>query len=138
MEAKVGSAAKCDPVFQWQHEQEYDDLMVHVPEFKTEHLRVLVNNCGILKISGDRPAESSFYKEVILPPNCNPDEIQAKYVDGILHIIMPKKISDPPQDNKPNSSNPSIAVNVAAIVAVISVITACSYYMYNSIMGSTP
>lgn len=109
-----------------------------VLEFKKEHLRVLVNSCGFLKIYGDRPAESLFYKEVLVPPNCNPDEIQAKYEDGVLHIIMPKKISDPSHNNKPKpaeSSNPAIALNVAAVVAVISVISAFSYYMYKSIMG---
>ncbi|KAL3535974.1 hypothetical protein ACH5RR_004435 [Cinchona calisaya] len=102
MEAKTGAAGlisyeEFEPFCKWQREEACDTLVVHLPEFKKEQLRVHINNRGILKVSGERRLDatktSKFYKEVVVPRNCDANGIQAKFANNHLYIIMPKKIN---------------------------------------------
>ncbi|KAL8152413.1 hypothetical protein V2J09_010173 [Rumex salicifolius] len=92
-----------EPFCEWKRGE--DLLIVHIPEFKKEHLRVLVNTSRALKIIGERPligdkaaTRSRFYKETTIPEECNINDVHAKLCDGKLTIAMPRKT--------PNSSTP--------------------------------
>ncbi|XP_071910850.1 uncharacterized protein [Coffea arabica] len=102
MEAKTGSTARLsyeefEPFCRWQREEARDTLLVHLPDFKKEQLRVHINNRGFLKISGERKLSSTkgskFYKEVVVARNCNTNAIQAKFSAGQLCIIMTKNVN---------------------------------------------
>ncbi|CAI9097494.1 OLC1v1033933C1 [Oldenlandia corymbosa var. corymbosa] len=96
-----------EPFCRWQREEARDTLIIDLPDFKKEQLRVHINNRGILKISGERSVDATkrakFYKEVVVPKNCNTNGIQAKFASNHLHIIMPKLPADQvvPEQNKP-------------------------------------
>ena len=65
--------------------------------FKKDHLKVLVSNQGLVRFSGEFQADgntwSRFHREIRVPKNCNMNGIQAKFLRGNLHIIMPKNIN---------------------------------------------
>ncbi|KAM3230579.1 hypothetical protein ACQJBY_061008 [Aegilops geniculata] len=70
-------------------------LVVNLPGFKKEHLRVQIDNYGRLKISGERPLEggqwSRFRKEFQVPEGCDAGGIRARFEkDGVLHVTMPR------------------------------------------------
>ncbi|KAL1822460.1 hypothetical protein ACET3Z_009238 [Daucus carota] len=92
-------AAKYDefePLCNWQREEGRDTLVLHLPEFKKEQLKVQLSNLRVLKISGERPLsavkQSRFYKEVKVAKECNANDIRAKFVNGLLYVVMPKTI----------------------------------------------
>lgn len=65
--------------------------------FKKEELRVQVNDQRILTIFGQRLLDeantwSRFTKQLKVPLDCNEDGIRAKFSNGILTIIMPKRL----------------------------------------------
>lgn len=59
-----------------------------------------ISNLRVLKISGERPLSASkrsrFYKEVKVAKECNTNEIRAKFVNGLLYVVMPKIIAAVP------------------------------------------
>jgi HSP20 family protein len=80
------------------------NMELAAPGFKKEDFKVELNN-GCLTVSGasERQEEekdekvtrrefsySSFNRSFTLPENAKSDNIVAKYVDGILHISIPK------------------------------------------------
>ena len=75
-------------------------------------MKVKIINLRTLKIFGERPLDAStersrFYKEIALPQDCNVKEIHAKLVGGLLHIVMPKKVSLAPQQEQPEGAEKS-------------------------------
>lgn len=92
--ASAPSYVEFEPFCEWQREESRDALVIHLPEFKKEQLRVQINNRGILKISGERYVDSmkksKFYKEVEVPKYCDTNGIQAKFASSRLYVIMPK------------------------------------------------
>ncbi|XP_058204290.1 inactive protein RESTRICTED TEV MOVEMENT 2-like [Rhododendron vialii] len=101
-DAKAGDAMPTydnfEPFCGWQREEGKETLVVHVPEFKRNQIKVHLINRGTLRISGERPIDgmkrSRFAKYIKVPKDCNPNEITAKFTNaGLLHIIMPKKTS---------------------------------------------
>ncbi|MCL7051802.1 hypothetical protein MKW94_000633 [Papaver nudicaule] len=96
-----------EPVFNWVREEGLDTLVLHLPGFKKEQLRVQVDSHGNMKITGERPLEekrwSRFRKDFPIPNNCDVNEIHAKYVGGLLYVKFPKKITQvTPQDQTAN------------------------------------
>ncbi|VAH87553.1 inactive protein RESTRICTED TEV MOVEMENT 2-like [Triticum dicoccoides] len=70
-------------------------LVVNLPGFKKEHLRVQIDNYGRLRVSGERQLEggqwSRFRKEFQVPEGCDAGGIRARFEkDGVLHVIMPR------------------------------------------------
>ncbi|MCH7411351.1 Hsp20/alpha crystallin family protein [Belliella sp. DSM 111904] len=76
-----------------------------VPGFKKSDFKITAEN-GILTISAEKQEEKneekkhftrkefsyeSFIRSVQLPENSIPDKIDAKYEDGILKLMLPKK-----------------------------------------------
>ncbi|GMN54046.1 hypothetical protein TIFTF001_023178 [Ficus carica] len=100
-----------EPFCQWQRGQERDVLEVHLQGFKIEHLRVQLNNYGILTISGEQALQDSrisrFRKEIKVAKEYSADQIRAKFSSGILYIILPNvsiQSSSAPHDHSAKSA----------------------------------
>ncbi|CAL5431789.1 unnamed protein product [Camellia sinensis] len=103
-----------EPLCNWQHGRE--TLVVQLPAFKKEQLKIQINNLRTLKISGERPLEatksSRFIKTIKIPRDCNAKEIRANFADGLLYIVMPKKDSlTPKQEHPPQLQNSKVNEN---------------------------
>ncbi|KAJ8630880.1 hypothetical protein MRB53_024203 [Persea americana] len=86
-----------EPLSDWIRLAGSDTLILTLPGFKKEHLRVNLDNNRNLRISGERPLgnnrSSRFYKEVQIPENCDVKDLRARIENGTLYITMPKTIS---------------------------------------------
>ncbi|XP_058105809.1 inactive protein RESTRICTED TEV MOVEMENT 2-like [Magnolia sinica] len=82
------------PSFDWKQEDGSDILVVNLPGFKKEQLKVQLNNLGKLTVNGERPVGSNkwsrFRKDFQVPENSNVNEIRARYENGALYVTMPK------------------------------------------------
>jgi len=80
-------------------------IKVDLPEIGREDVKVNLNE-NILSISGERRVENEekrenyhrversygqFYRSFTLPPNVNPEAINAQFKDGVLRLTLPKK-----------------------------------------------
>ncbi|KAF5199136.1 Hsp20-like chaperones superfamily protein [Thalictrum thalictroides] len=94
-----------EPSSNWVKEEYVDTLVIHLPGFKKEHLRVQIDNRGNLKISGERQLEdnrwSRFHMEFRASKNCNTTDITAKFVGGLLYVKFPKKSAEVLEQNQP-------------------------------------
>ncbi|XP_010917853.1 uncharacterized protein [Elaeis guineensis] len=103
-----------------------DTLVVKLPEFKKDQIRIQLDNFGNLRISGERPLAdnqwSRFLKLFQVPEDCNVTEIQAKFENGSLYVKLPKLITEPsvkdrptqpqkPKENEKPTSKPSVEPN---------------------------
>ncbi|KAG2536286.1 protein RESTRICTED TEV MOVEMENT 2-like [Panicum virgatum] len=89
-----------DPSVEWSRGAEADSVKIVLPGFKKDDIRVLVDNHGHLRTSGERPLAgnrwSRFQKDFQLPDNCSVDGIRAKFQSETLTITLPKKAPSPP------------------------------------------
>ncbi|XP_021721264.1 uncharacterized protein LOC110688814 isoform X3 [Chenopodium quinoa] len=109
------SYVEFEPACDLVKEEGLETLIIHLPDFKKEQLRVQVNKDGVLKINGERPTNGNgtkrnrFVKETKVPEGCDVNEIRAKFINGRLNITMPKKVvTTPPtpqviHDQKPKA-----------------------------------
>ncbi|KAJ8630883.1 hypothetical protein MRB53_024206 [Persea americana] len=85
-----------EPSSEWKSEAGSDTLILALPGFKKEYLRVNLDNNHNLKIGSERPLSnnrsSRFYKEVQIPANFNENELRTRFEQGTLYISMPKAI----------------------------------------------
>ncbi|GAA0140763.1 chaperone [Lithospermum erythrorhizon] len=76
--------------------EDCDTLLIHLPGFKKEQLRVQLTT-GMLRISGSMPMGDNkmrrFQKEFPVSPNCETNQITARFDSGILHVKQPKLIT---------------------------------------------
>ncbi|KAI3512044.1 hypothetical protein L1887_19207 [Cichorium endivia] len=111
MDSKVGgtqlqkllSYDEFEPMCTWQREDGQDVLVLHLPEFKKDQLRIQISNTGILKITGENVVDGKrrnrFLKEVKVTKDYDSNNIHAKFSQGRLRITMPKKvITTPPME----------------------------------------
>ncbi|CAN6323123.1 unnamed protein product [Urochloa humidicola] len=104
-----------DPSVEWTRGAEADSVRISLPGFKREEIRVLVDNHGHLRTSGERPVAgtrwSRFQKDFKLPDNCNADAdgIRAKFEAEALTITLPKKTPSPPVPELPTNRRPVAA-----------------------------
>ncbi|KAK6926464.1 Alpha crystallin/Hsp20 domain [Dillenia turbinata] len=98
-------------------DEEGDTLILYLPDFMKEQLKVLLTMAGSIKISGERPLGNNtkeiFTKEVRIPKNCNTNAISAKFDKGILYVKQPKmikaeKIKAEPPKEAPTTEKPAI------------------------------
>ncbi|MFS7908537.1 putative alpha crystallin/Hsp20 domain, HSP20-like chaperone [Helianthus anomalus] len=89
-----------EPLCTWQREDAQDVLVIHLPEFKKEQLRVQISNAGLLKISGEKDTDSKkrtrFLKEVKVTKHYDSNNIRAKFSQGCLRITLPKIVVTQP------------------------------------------
>ncbi|KAJ4979511.1 hypothetical protein NE237_010291 [Protea cynaroides] len=87
------------PSSSWVRQEGQDTVMLSLPGFKKDQLRIQMDNQGNLKISGERLLEgnrwSRFQKDFHIPENFDTNAVQAKLVSGFLSVIVPKKITHP-------------------------------------------
>ncbi|KAL5223979.1 hypothetical protein ABZP36_010618 [Zizania latifolia] len=97
-QARRGSRAyeELDPAVEWrQVGDEQDVVEISLPEFRKEQVRVQVDNHGVLRATGERPAAARggkwvrFKKDLRLPDNCDVDAVRAKFEDHKLIIVLP-------------------------------------------------
>ncbi|KAL4560627.1 hypothetical protein LXL04_032780 [Taraxacum kok-saghyz] len=142
MDSKVGgtqlqklfSYDEFEPMCTWQREDDQDVLVLHLPEFKKDQLRIQISNTGILKITGenviDGKRRNRFLKEIKVTKDYDSNNIHAKFSQGRLRVTMPKKVQTPPpiespsppvmslpQDNKNDNANTNEKIVVPDIRA---------------------
>ncbi|KAK0605229.1 hypothetical protein LWI29_024368 [Acer saccharum] len=87
----------------WVRELEHDTLVVYLPGFKKEQLKVQVTTLRNLRVSGERALGnnkwSRFSLEFPIPANYDTNEITAKFEGSSLYIKHPKTITA--EDPKP-------------------------------------
>ncbi|XP_010470338.1 PREDICTED: uncharacterized protein LOC104750264 [Camelina sativa] len=84
-----------EPFCRWKRTEDIDILELHLPSgLKKEHLKIQINNSGILTITGGCPVDQNksirFRKETKVAKNCRRNEIRAKFSKGVLYVTMPK------------------------------------------------
>ncbi|KAG6534168.1 inactive protein RESTRICTED TEV MOVEMENT 2-like [Zingiber officinale] len=82
-----------EPSSEWVHEEAFGTLLIHLPGFKRNQIKVQITNSNQIKISGERPLDdqhwSRFVKQVPLPQHCKAAETRAKFENGVLHVRIP-------------------------------------------------
>ncbi|KAE8037670.1 hypothetical protein FH972_010240 [Carpinus fangiana] len=83
-----------DPQTEWAREQDHDTLILVLPGFRREQLKVQVTSTRILRVSGERCVDNNkwrrFEKEFPIAANIDTNSITAKYEGGMLYIKHPK------------------------------------------------
>ncbi|KAL3653268.1 hypothetical protein CASFOL_002949 [Castilleja foliolosa] len=98
MDANTSSANinNFEPLSDFVNEGDCNTLLLYLPGFTREQIRVQLAKSGVLKISGMRPLGddkwSSFQKDFPISANCETGKITAKFEDGILYVRQPKLI----------------------------------------------
>lgn len=112
MDAKQKAAAAriyqdFEPPMELSSENDSDTILIYVPGFQKQQLRVQLSKPRELIISGERPVGDNtwqrFRKTVAVSPDCDMEKITAKFKfeDQILYIIQPKLItSEKKQDHE--------------------------------------
>ncbi|KAL5718580.1 hypothetical protein ACHQM5_011467 [Ranunculus cassubicifolius] len=101
MDSKIPSTTErlyedFEPIANWATE-ESKTIEIHLPDFRKEQIKVQLSDTGNLKVSGERPLEgnkwSRFHLSFHLPKDSNFNEINAKFINNVLQIVLPKKTS---------------------------------------------
>ncbi|KAF8088692.1 hypothetical protein N665_0532s0052 [Sinapis alba] len=84
-----------EPFCRWRRTEDVDIVELHLPPgLKKEHLKIQINNTGVLTITGRCPMEQTkpikFKKETKVAKNCKRNEIRAKFSKGVLYVTIPK------------------------------------------------
>ncbi|XP_071719727.1 inactive protein RESTRICTED TEV MOVEMENT 2-like [Rutidosis leptorrhynchoides] len=95
-----------EPLCTWQREDRQDVLVIHLPDFTKDKLRIQISNTGLLKITGENAVEgkrkSRFQKEIRVTKDYDTDNIHAKFSQGRLRVTLPKKVITPvPESPQP-------------------------------------
>ncbi|CAM0145777.1 unnamed protein product [Urochloa decumbens] len=90
--------AEIDPHSEWVHGSEFDTLVVDVTGFGKEHLKVMAEPTGSLKISGERAVDGRqwchFTKRFDLPAGCDAADIKVQLDKGMLYVQVPRPVGD--------------------------------------------
>ncbi|KAG6763140.1 hypothetical protein POTOM_033676 [Populus tomentosa] len=88
-----------NPTLEWVRDAGFDTLLVYIPGFKKQQLKVQVTSTRTLRITGERSHGdnkwSSFHKELPIPLYYDVNQISANFKGGILQVKHPKKITSP-------------------------------------------
>ncbi|KAH7862310.1 hypothetical protein Vadar_002806 [Vaccinium darrowii] len=102
-----------DPDTQLVEEDDCDTLLVYLPDFKKEEVRLQLNTARTLQITGERPLANNKWlrleREYPVSTNCDTNNITAKLENGILYIRQPKLVPSPAvkgEKGKPASEPP--------------------------------
>ncbi|CAL5190358.1 unnamed protein product [Lathyrus oleraceus] len=90
------------PYFDWTEDEASSTLVLMLPGFTKEQLRVQVTSNGVLRINCERQGIENiwhrFGKEFPIPPYCDTKNVDAKFEGGVLSVKFPKLITP---ENKP-------------------------------------
>ncbi|XP_030522383.1 inactive protein RESTRICTED TEV MOVEMENT 2 [Rhodamnia argentea] len=96
-----------DPTTNWEREDRLDTLIIYLPGFKREQLKVQITSEGNLRVMGERQVTgnkwSRFRKEMPIASNYDSNKISAKFDNGILRVKLQKIIipAEPRGEAKP-------------------------------------
>ncbi|OAY45688.1 inactive protein RESTRICTED TEV MOVEMENT 2 [Manihot esculenta] len=98
------------PVSELMEEEGANILLVHLPDFQKEHMKITyVHSTRLIRVAGERLITgnkwSMFNQTFPVPQNCDVQKIQAKIQNGVLTITMPKLTPSIP----PNPSSTTTA-----------------------------
>ncbi|KAG5230037.1 inactive protein RESTRICTED TEV MOVEMENT [Salix suchowensis] len=84
------------PSSEWSEDSYGHYLRVHLPDFKSEDVKLEVVSPEETAVSGERVVNDDskciyFHKKYKLPENSDPENITATFDDGILYVTVPKK-----------------------------------------------
>ncbi|KAI9082359.1 hypothetical protein K1719_035782 [Acacia pycnantha] len=86
-----------EPFFEWHTDEDFHVLVVMLPGFRRDQLKVQVRSTPILKIGAQRHIGGNrwrrVYKEFSVPSDSDLNDITAKFEAGTLKIKFPKLIS---------------------------------------------
>ncbi|KAK7276561.1 hypothetical protein RIF29_17704 [Crotalaria pallida] len=86
-----------EPPHDWVHDETSDTLILMLPGFRREQLRVQIASTRILRLSGERQMSGNkwrqFRKEFPIPQESDTNGVSAKFENGILYIKLPKLIT---------------------------------------------
>lgn len=97
-------------------------LSFDIPGMKKENIKIELKEPNILSVSGERKEESEkkgksryqsekyygmFERTFTLPSAIKPDQIEAHYNDGVLHVVVPKIEASKSKLIKIDESRPS-------------------------------
>ncbi|EEF46515.1 small heat-shock protein, putative [Ricinus communis] len=97
-----------EPIMAWERDHPTaDTLVIYLPGFRKEQLKVQVTTSRFLRVSGERLVSGNkwirFRKEILIPSNYETNEISAKFEKGALYVKHPKIIvqdPEPPQEKR--------------------------------------
>ncbi|KAG6394968.1 hypothetical protein SASPL_145559 [Salvia splendens] len=88
------------PNSEWQQDAHSHSLIISIPGFMREQLRVSTESRNIVRVRGERLIAgnkwSRFLEDFEVPENSDMNSIRAKFHDGALTITIPKKTIDKP------------------------------------------
>ncbi|XP_058106511.1 inactive protein RESTRICTED TEV MOVEMENT 2-like [Magnolia sinica] len=83
------------PLFDWKREDGSDIVVINLPGFKKEQLKLQLDAFGKMRISAERPLDDKKWirscKDFHVPEYCIENDIRARFDNGILYVTMPKK-----------------------------------------------
>ncbi|XP_042512612.1 22.0 kDa heat shock protein-like [Macadamia integrifolia] len=83
------------PHADWTHDSNSHVLLIDLPGFKKEEVKLEVDNKGNVAVSGERQLTENKYKRFKvnynLPIESDIDKISGKFDNGLLFVIIPKK-----------------------------------------------
>ncbi|KAJ6977356.1 inactive protein RESTRICTED TEV MOVEMENT 2-like [Populus alba x Populus x berolinensis] len=101
------------PSSAWTEDPNSHCLLVHLPDFRKEEVKLQVDDPGKLTVSGERLVNNSkciyFEQTFKLPQNSDTDNITGKLDGEILYVTVPKQeetseeTSEEPDLNQPNT-----------------------------------
>ncbi|XP_071696443.1 uncharacterized protein [Rutidosis leptorrhynchoides] len=101
-----------EPSMEWVPEDDSDTLLVYLPGFSKEQLRVQLRARNLI-ISGERKLQNStwnrFRVEFPVSVNCDLNRISAKFEGNILFVKQPKLITQEPKPDAVEEKAPVVA-----------------------------
>ncbi|KAD2249702.1 hypothetical protein R6Q59_029185 [Mikania micrantha] len=96
------------PMSERRQEEDHDLLLLYLPGFQKEYIKVTTEDANIVRIRGERLVSenkwSRFQEDYRAPENCEMRGIRAKFDGGILTITMPRKITNAPPPPPPTTA----------------------------------
>ncbi|XP_057794920.1 uncharacterized protein LOC131011144 [Salvia miltiorrhiza] len=106
------------PISQWTEDDQSHFLLVDLPGFRKEQLKVSINSRGAITVRGDRLINadvwSRFSEEYEIPHNSDISLTTAKFDVDILYITIPKKPTEQ-KGSETTSVRRSISREVSAV-----------------------
>nr|GMC91063.1 inactive protein RESTRICTED TEV MOVEMENT 2-like [Ipomoea batatas]GMD64594.1 inactive protein RESTRICTED TEV MOVEMENT 2-like [Ipomoea batatas] len=108
------------PAFERQREEEAEKLLIYLPGFPKENIRVSTEGKNTVRIRGEHLVASNlwnrFQEDFAAPEDCDMTKIRARFENGLLTITMPTKKLAPitsqntgeGHDEKPDLQNPPV------------------------------
>ncbi|KAL3829855.1 hypothetical protein ACJIZ3_018657 [Penstemon smallii] len=83
------------PISEWQQDDDSHILIIYLPGFMKEQIKVSTEGHNIVRVRGERLVAgnkwSRFVEDFQVPENCEMTSIRAKFQGGTLNITVPKK-----------------------------------------------